>query len=158
MRWIFTHLRIISLVLLLIGMFLPFSSCTNSYDAAGKLVMDDSQVAIETVTEVYYVWDQFDDLDGATLMFVVAILWPLVAAYYYHRGTHPRLQITRRVLEPILSLLSLLFIFVAATFLTTPRIGAYVLLSAYILFLIAWIGEMWQLWRHRTRASPGKEA
>lgn len=154
MGWIFTHLRTVSLILLLIGMFLPFSSCTVPITADAEHNWSDTTEQYTDKTNVvkFYLWENFKTPDAESIWFAVVLLWPVLASYYFYRGQRHGLQIVRRIAEPILSLISLVFFLVLANILTTPMIGAYVVTSAYLLYLVAWILEMRQL-RHGSKAS-----
>lgn len=145
------RIKTAAVVLLLLSIFLPISSCTKSYDAEGNYAEVTQQPVASVATEYYYIWEKLETLESATLLYLLCMAWPFAGVVAGSRVRASWLRNTRLVLEPMLAGGSLLFVFYYLNVLTSPSYGSYLMGLAYTLYLSGWLLEVRELWQQTRR-------
>ena len=144
------RLKIVSIVLLLLSLFLPISSCTTHFDVDEKNADLTEQPVVETVTTDYYVWDEFDLKDSESWIYLFCMLWPVAGLARSRKARQRWERNIRLVVEPLLAISSVLYVFVIINLFSTPSYGSYIMAIAYVVYFIGWILEsvtIWRAWR-----------
>ena len=141
------HAKILAALLLLAALALPQSTCAGYRGPDGKFVTrvpanappDSYRPAVERS----YAYDEFRFGQPDTWPNVLVFLWPLPVLAITARRPSGRLTFAVWLAEPLLALGAAYIIWISASVLATPAVGAYLGLSATALYLVAWLAELW---------------
>ncbi|MCP4350270.1 MAG: hypothetical protein GY795_32760 [Desulfobacterales bacterium] len=152
-------IKLISAIILLFSIFLPFSSCTRYHDETyfknipekdrpPKVTMPisaDHDINKEPPKEYYvvttttYILRDFDVYDIEDWLIVLSFIWPLILFGVSKKIKNNKFKIVNWSIELILSVSAGCLIISASLF--GPEIGAYISFLSNLTILILWIVE-----------------
>jgi hypothetical protein len=145
--------KLLAALLLLVALVLPQSTCAGYRGPDGRFV---TRVPADAPPDTYrpaversYAYDEFRLRQPDTWPNVLVFLWPLPLLAIAARHPAGRVRFAVWVAEPLLAVGSAYMIWLFASTLATPAVGAYLGVTAMALYLLAWLVELWSRVRAR---------
>lgn len=139
------RIKIISSMLLVICFLLPISSCSRYEDSNGKLIVNyDPKIHpnAKYITTYNYPWGKFNPKDICDWLLLFCFIWPIPILLYRYKGTRKLVKNICWGIEPLFIVGSSTYIYIRASILAKPFIGAWLSISANGVYGMVWLSEL----------------
>jgi hypothetical protein len=146
-----TRVKTVAALLLLGSLALPQSTCAGYRAPDGKFVVtiprDAPPGSYQPMVQRSYAFDDFNAAQVGSWLKAAAFVFPLALLVMAARSRSGRLQAYICVADPILALGAGYVIWLSASILAIPAVGAYVAVSALAVYFGASALDLWRRWR-----------